>query len=352
VKHQIRQAGALEKQRTSMVNTIDNLKKKVSGTESRSAKKKLDKTISSKQKKLERHGIEKNEHGHRRTDQRDGGIKKGSINAVDVTTRNSLSHKELLKRAEVFVGPVPDKAVQFDFRSVLSSWGDDPLVQLMDVGLSYDPEYGNVFDCVELCVREGSRTIILGENGNGKSSLLSIIAKETSPSEGTVHFANGLVVDYFHQHSADNLIHNTSELITPLSYLTKKYPTKTEQEIRGELTRYGLSPKQSGTIVKFLSGGERCRLCMASMMLGDPQLIVIDEISNHLDCESVEALIHGLKAWNGTVVLASHDANLIRSIGGDCFVLFDGKLQRVGGGIDSYLALFMKYHYMGRESNY
>jgi ATPase subunit of ABC transporter with duplicated ATPase domains len=93
---------------------------------------------------------------------------------------------------------------------------------------------------------------------------------------------------------------------------------------------------------------------MASMMLGDPQLIVIDEISNHLNFGSVEALIYGLKAWNDTVVLASHDANLIHSMGGDCFVLFDGKLQlqRVGGGIDSYLALFMKYHYMGIESNY
>jgi ATPase subunit of ABC transporter with duplicated ATPase domains len=70
IKHQIRQAGALEKQRTSMVNTIDNLKQKSKGTESRAAKKKLDRAIESKKKKLERHGVEKNELGHRRTDQR------------------------------------------------------------------------------------------------------------------------------------------------------------------------------------------------------------------------------------------------------------------------------------------
>lgn len=342
IKHQIRQAEALEKQRSSMVNAIDNLKKKSSGTESRVAKKKLDRVIESKKKKLERHGIEKNDLGHRRTDQNDGGIRKGSINALDSTTRNNLSHKDLIKRAEVLLGPVPDKAVQFDFRPVLSSWGDEPLVMLMDVGQSYDPDEGNVFDCVELCIREGSRTIILGENGSGKSSLLSILARQASPSEGTVHFANGLVVGYFHQHATDNLLHiNEDILVTPLSYLSNKYPTKTEQEVRGELTRFGLSPKQSGTNVKFLSGGERCRLCMASMMLGDPQLIVIDEISNHLDCESVEALIYGLKQWNGTVILASHDANLMRSIGGDYFVLFNGKLQRVNGGIDAYLRILL-----------
>eukprot|EP00956_Cyclotella_meneghiniana_P042978 scaffold249369_cov125-Cyclotella_meneghiniana.AAC.1 len=328
IKHQIRQAGALEKQRTSMVNTIENLKQKASSSDSRTAKKKLDRAIESKKKKLERHGIEKNDLGHRRTDQKDGGIRKGSLNAIDATTRRKLSHKELLKRGEVFIGPVPDKEVQFDFRPVTSTWGDEPLIMLMDIGMNYNSETGNIFDCVELSIRKRSRICILGENGSGKSTLLSIIAKKTSPTEGTVHYANGVVVGYFHQHSTDNLIHNGDELITPLSYLSTSYPSKTEQEIRGELTRYGLSPKQSNTNVKFLSGGERCRLSMAAMMLQDPQIIVIDEISNHLDCESVEALIYGINKWNGAVVLASHDANLIRCIGGECLVLFDHHLQR------------------------
>jgi ATP-binding cassette subfamily F protein 3 len=85
---------------------------------------------------------------------------------------------------------------------------------------------------------------------------------------------------------------------------------------------------------------------MASMMLTDPHLIVIDEMSNHLDCESVEALIYGLNHWNGTVILlASHDANLIRSIGGECLVLFHEKLQTVNGGIDAYV----KYYYSLRS---
>ena len=293
IKHQIKQAGALEKQRNSMVNTIDNLKQKAKCTDSRAAKKKLDRAIESKKKKLERHGVEKNELGHRRTAQKDGGMRKGAINSVDATTRAKLSHKELLKRAEVFVGPVPDKEVQFEFRPVESSWGDEPLVMLMDVGFTYIAEEDNIFDCVELSIRQGSRTIILGENGTGKSTLLSILAKQVQPTEGTVHYANGLTVGFFHQHSTENLIHNDDEFVTPLSYLSAQFPKKSEQEVRGELTRYGLSPKQSGTNVKFLSGGERCRLAMASMMLRDPHLIVIDEMSNHLDCESVEALIYG-----------------------------------------------------------
>ncbi|EED89540.1 predicted protein, partial [Thalassiosira pseudonana CCMP1335] len=278
ITHQLRQAGALEKQRNAMVQSIDNLKKKV----------------------------------------------------VDASTRSNLTHKELLKRAEIDVGPIPDKQVQFDFRPVSSTWGDEPLVMVMDVGHRYE-ENTNVFDCVELSICEGTRTVVLGENGTGKSTLLSIIAGEVNPTEGSVHYASGLGIGYFDQHSTDNLIRDDGEFVTPLSFLASKFPSKPEQDLRGELTRYGLSPKQSSTNVRFLSGGERCRLCMASMMLEDPQLIVIDEISNHLDCESVEALIYGLNQWNGTVVLASHDANLIRSIGGETMVLYDGKLRRIDG---------------------
>mmetsp|Transcript_19846 Transcript_19846/g.42698 ORF Transcript_19846/g.42698 Transcript_19846/m.42698 type:complete len:680 (-) Transcript_19846:21-2060(-) len=347
ITHQLRQAGALEKQRNAMVQSIDNLKKKVGGTDSRESKKKLNKAIESKKKKLERHGIEKNEDGHRRTAQKDG-IRKGSINAVDASTRSNLTHKELLKRAEIDVGPIPDKQVQFDFRPVSSTWGDEPLVMVMDVGHRYE-ENTNVFDCVELSIREGTRTVVLGENGTGKSTLLSIIAGEVNPTEGSVHYASGLGIGYFDQHSTDNLIRDDGEFVTPLSFLASKFPSKPEQDLRGELTRYGLSPKQSSTNVRFLSGGERCRLCMASMMLEDPQLIVIDEISNHLDCESVEALIYGLNQWNGTVVLASHDANLIRSIGGETMVLYDGKLRRIDG-VDKYLQIFTKHHYTERKS--
>ena len=83
-------------------------------------------------------------------------------------------------------------------------------------------------------------------------------------------------------------------------------------------------------------------------MLQSPHLLVIDELSNHLDVESVDALIYGLGKYNGTVVMASHDAHLIRSVGGargDAFVLFGGCLQRVEGGIDEYLKVFnQKYN--------
>ena len=347
VAHLVRQSCAIEKQRSAMMTSIDNMKKKSYHSETQ---KKIDSAIKSKVKKLERHGVEKDEHGHHRTAQNEWcGIRKGSINSIGASQRNALSHKELLKLAEIDLGPVPDKAVQFDFANVTSHWGDEPLCMIMDMGHGYADDIGGgnslIFDCVDLSIREGSRTTILGENGCGKSTLLSIIAGTITPSVGTVHFATGISIGYFNQHAVDNLFSDTSgEMVTPLSYLMEVYSSKTEQDVRGELTRFGLSPKQASTNVRFLSGGERCRFCMVSMMLDNPQLLVIDEMTNHLDVESVSALIYGLNKWNGTIVMASHDCNFIRQIGGEAYVLYDGKLLRVDD-IDAFLKVFTNHYH-------
>ncbi|KAL7538101.1 hypothetical protein ACHAXR_011325 [Thalassiosira sp. AJA248-18] len=123
-------------------------------------------------------------------------MRKGSINAIDASQRNNLTHKELLKLADVDIGPVPDKAVQFDFPNTTCTWGDEPLVMVMDVGHGYKVETSDsegppslIFDCVDLSIREGSRTTILGENGWGKTSLLKILAGDTIPSIGSVYIS-------------------------------------------------------------------------------------------------------------------------------------------------------------------
>lgn len=203
---------------------------------------------------------------------------------------------------------------------------------------------GFLFDCVDLCIDEGSVTCILGANGCGKSTLLHILSKREYPLEGTVHHAHNVNVGYFDQHAVDDMIagKRQSGIVTALSLLTERFPKKTEQDLRGELTSFGLNPKQASTNIQFLSGGERCRLCLAALMLQDPPVLVMDEPTSHLDVESVEALIYGLKQWNGTLVVVSHDANFVRSLGGTCYVIMEaeGKVRRIPLGVDSYLKTF------------
>ena len=197
-----------------------------------------------------------------------------------------------------------------------------------------------------MSIREGSRITILGENGSGKTTLMSIISGALSPSIGQVHYASGLKIAHYHQHSVDDLMYESDSkgIVTALSYLQGRFPKLSEQQLTGALSKFGLNLKQSSTNIRFLSGGEKCRLCMSSIALERPDLLVVDEITNHLDVESVEALIYGLNKWNGTLVLASHDANLIRSINADTYVLYDGSLRRVDG-IDSYLQIFAKHYH-------
>ena len=256
------------------------------------------------------------------------------------------------------------------FRSVGFKFGE-PLIMAMDIGHGYlerdkkpedesldiesskDMSDSLLFDCVDLCIRESSQTCILGLNGCGKSTMLRLFAGLCGqPVRGKVQHAHNLKIGYFAQHIADEMIEQACchyheeckktvmECVTPLSMLQTMFSSKSEQDLRSELTSFGLNPQKAIMDVSFLSGGERMRLCLASMMLKDPHILILDEPTTHLDLDSVEALIHVLKQWDGTVFMVSHDANFVRSLNADCFVISDKRLSHVPGGIDTYLKAF------------
>jgi ATP-binding cassette subfamily F protein 3 len=353
--YRLRECVALQKKRDAMLQTLDHLKKQP--VPKRGGSKKKGRAIESMKKKIEKQGIEHDKKGHRWKQQKAGtGIKEGSINSIDASSRSHLPHSELLKRPEADVAPVPDKAVQFVFRGVTSTWGE-PLIVATDVGHGYsstaavrssDMELtsdvkkpGFLFDCVDMCINEGSTTCILGANASGKSTLLRLLVKREQPLEGKVHHAHGISIGYFDQLVVDSMLQTDSDSETALSLLTKRFPKKTEKHLRGELTAFGISPDRAVAKIRFLSGGERCRVCLATLMLDNPQILIMDEPSSHLDVESVEALIYGLKHWNGTTVIVSHDVHLIRSLGGFCHVIMphEGKVRRVVD-IDAYIKTF------------
>lgn len=358
----VRQQQALDKQREAMLVTIDNLQKQSQSSGAKGSKK-VSKLVSSRKKKLEKHGIQKDEHGHRLTWQNAmTGMKVGSINTIDASTRRKEAYSQLLKNAKTNVAPVPDKAVQFNFRSSNCSWGE-PLISAIDVsfgfkngtdgdtnvenGQCYDALKRVLFESVDLCINEGT-TIIMGANGSGKSTLLKVLHKDIKPLNGQVHHAHGSNIAFFDQHQADRLItdgiQKYGSKTNSISLLMQLYPEKTEQDIRSSLSDFGLNHQQASTNIQFLSGGERCRLCLAMTMISAPHGLILDEPSNHLDPESVEALAYGIRNWKGTCILVSHDAHLIRMIGEDevtCYVLMQKRLRRLAGGIDSYLKMLV-----------
>lgn len=346
--HLLRQVVTLDKKRQAMAESC----------------KKKNENAKQVKHKINKMGIPGNAHGHRYTAQKDGGIRPGSINSVDASTRRGMSTQQLLQLTTQNILPPPDKAVQFEFSKPHSNYGE-PLILAYELGFGFGltternsspvmekspngeirivKKDGFLFDTVDLCIDEGSNYCILGPTGCGKSTLLRLLAGFYEPLEGKIARVPSLEVGFMDQEQIDRLITeghlSRGNSLHPLSFLQQNYPEKSEQDIRGELSSFGLNNNQVLTNLKFLSGGERTRLYLAFMMLKHPDILIIDEPTANLDVESVEALIYGINRWAGTVIICSHDAHFIRSIDAKCFVMMpdEGKLRFVVGGVDEYL---------------
>jgi ATPase subunit of ABC transporter with duplicated ATPase domains len=257
----------------------------------------------------------------------------------------------------------------YRFPKITCTWGE-PLITLLDVGHGFDlkassskdePEQSNdavvdignelkivkkngfLFDCVDVCIEEGSKNCILGPMASGKSSLLKILAKRLDPVEGSVHHAAGIRVGYFDPDVVDAIISSVSSSTTALDYLRAQYPSKTEQDLRSHLKAFGVSSTiQEKTPICYLSGGEKFRFVLASIMMEVPPILIMDNPTSNLDVDSVQAMIYGLRQWNGTLVMVSQDFHFLRNLDVKCAVITpeEGKLRRVEGGIDSYLKFF------------
>ncbi len=248
-----------------------------------------------------------------------------------------------------------------------SQWGE-PLIVAYDVGYGTDNDLaaakkhsqqpqptefaivkrdGFLFDCVDLCIEEGSRTCILGP-GISTSYLMKILAKKLAPVEGTVHHASGLGIGYCDYGAISESISATDQTTTALEFLLQR-SEKQEEDLRGHLTAFGLSPKsQTVTPLVCLSGGESFRFTLANIMLANPSVLCLEHPTSHLDVESVQALSYGLRQWNGTVIMVCQDASFLRSLEGvNCVVVVpeEGKVRRIVDdersgmrGMDSYLS--------------
>jgi len=348
--HHLKQSQALQKKNGQLHTTLQHLKEMPVPKRRGGAKKKA-KAISSHRKKIERH-----QKSMKTLD---------SLSEVP-TERKGLTVAQRVKLTEVTKN-TPDKAVQFVLPKVNSRWGE-PLITAFDVGYGIEDEIakaksmtpqpdnteftivkrdGFLFDCVDLCVEEGSRNCILGP-GVSTSYLIRILAKRLAPVEGTVHHSSGLGIGYCDFREISETFSGADRAITALELLCGLYPKKDEKEIRGHLTAFGLSPTgQTKTPLACLSGGESFRFAFAKIMLDNPPVLCLEHPTSHLDVESVQALAHGLRQWNGTLIMVCHDASFLRSLENvRCVVVVpeEGKVRRIidddrGGmqGMDAYL---------------
>lgn len=159
----------------------------------------------------------------------------------------------------------------------------------------------------------GDKIGIIGNNGRGKTTLLKMLAEVLSPDKGKVEPGHQVIFSYFPQNHSD-ILDKHSEDVNCFDWLKDRRPGIYDQDIRSVMGKMLFGGDDAFKPVKGLSGGETARLIIAGMMLADHNVIILDEPNNHLDLEAVSALAWGLNEYKGTVVVASHDRDLIDTV--------------------------------------
>jgi ATP-binding cassette subfamily F protein 3 len=212
----------------------------------------------------------------------------------------------------------------------------DVLLTLEDAVLGY-PAGGTgtartILEDVSLMVRGGSRIGILGVNGAGKSTLVKTLARELHPLAGGYRPAKGLEIGYFAQQQLDVL----DPELSPLQHFVRIAPDTREQELRNMLGGFGFGGDMVSQPVAPFSGGEKARLALALIVWRKPNLLLLDEPSNHLDVDTREALARALAEFPGSVLLVSHDRHLLRTTVDSFWIVADGRVQPFDGDLEDY----------------
>jgi ATP-binding cassette subfamily F protein 3 len=188
-----------------------------------------------------------------------------------------------------------------------------------------------------LRIDSDDRIALLGQNGNGKSTLAKLMAGRLKPMSGEFMRARKLVTGYFAQHQLDELDANKTALET----LWGHRPLFDETTARTRLGGFGFSGDKADTPIASLSGGERARLLLAIATLDKPNLLILDEPTNHLDIDAREELLTALNEYEGAVVLISHDRRLIEACADRLLLVADGRLTPYEGDLEDYKRLVL-----------
>jgi ATP-binding cassette subfamily F protein 3 len=192
-----------------------------------------------------------------------------------------------------------------------------------------------VIENLSLRLDADDRIALIGANGNGKSTLIKLLAGRLQPMAGKIGKSGKLRVGYFAQHQADEL----DLAATPLIAMTRKRRRDTETKVRAMLGRFGFGAEKAETKIGDLSGGEKARLLFALMSVEAPHILLLDEPTNHLDVNSRQALVQAVNAFEGAVIIVSHDPHLIALTADRFWLVAGGAVTTFDGDMDDYRAL-------------
>jgi ATP-binding cassette subfamily F protein 3 len=242
--------------------------------------------------------------------------------------KQAQSRQNTLDKLERVEKPVRISGPAMDFQPVRRS--GDVVFEVQDLAKGFDRP---LFEGLSFQVQRGQRLGIMGPNGSGKTTLLRVLLGDLTPDAGEVRRGHLTDVGYFDQH--------LSTLPANAEAIRAAWPANdkdmTEQPMRNLLGRFGIMGDQVYQKVGSMSGGERSRVALAKLVALKVNVLVLDEPTNHLDLWACEALEEALRAFDGTVIVVSHDRYFLNRVA-DLLVVFepDGRVRVIYGNYDTY----------------
>ncbi|MBY0582470.1 MAG: ATP-binding cassette domain-containing protein [Sphingomonas sp.] len=250
------------------------------------------------------------------------------------TAKQAQSRAKMLAKMQPIAAMAEDPTLSFDFPSPDEL--KPPLVTLDMAAVGYTADRP-ILRRLNLRLDPDDRIALLGRNGNGKTTLARLLAAQLAPMEGDMAKSGKMRVGYFTQYQVEEL-HGDD---TPLEHMTRVMAGKTPAAVRAQLGRFGFSGDRAVTKVGKLSGGERARLALALITRDAPHMLILDEPTNHLDVDAREALVQALNAYDGAVVIVSHDRHMIELTADRLVLVDDGTAQEYAGSLDDYTDMIL-----------
>ncbi|QAU47443.1 ABC-F family ATP-binding cassette domain-containing protein [Bradyrhizobium guangzhouense] len=250
--------------------------------------------------------------------------------------RQAQSRVKMLERLKPITALVTEDVREITFpapEKLLSP----PIIAVDNVSVGYDPAMP-VLNRVTLRIDNDDRIALLGANGNGKSTLVKLLAARLAPFSGKVTRADKLSIAYFAQHQLDELNEDASTYDHVRKLMGGDAP---EAKVRARAGAIGFSGKAADTKAGKLSGGEKARLLLGLATFFGPNMIIMDEPTNHLDIDSRAALAEAINEFPGAIIMVSHDRYLIEACADQLWIVADRTVTSYDGDLDEYRRLVL-----------